>query len=162
MKNGILALVLMMSLNLRADDKKPASKDEMVDRVEILIKDIKELRELFEDEDLKQACSKVGPIMESYKTHLLDSGVRLERDKSRSKKVVNWAYEQLIYFHKLAVVCGLGEGQEYVHPDEVTDELKSVLKSLRKQKRKIKRDDVDSHNSFHYDYKFEVNATKNN
>lgn len=161
MKSVILSLALLLSVTANADEN-PSAKEQMVDRVESIIKEVKEMRDLFDDGEIKKGCDKSQAVMEAYKLHLMDSGVKLDREKSRSKKVVNWAYEQLIYFHKLTVVCGLGEAQEYVHPDEVTDELKSVLKSLRKQRRKINRDDVESRNSFKYDYHFEVHPTKNN
>ena len=92
-----------------------------------------------------------------YKAHLIDSGVHLELDRSRSHKIIHWAYEQLIYFHKLSVVCGMGKDQEYVHMEDTIDDLRNIIKSLKKQGRKISRSDAESHNSFRYNYNYQVN-----
>lgn len=144
-----------LSLGINAEESK-RPKEVMVDRVESLLKEVREVRKLLQDNEAKAACDKVPKVMEMYKAHLMDSGVRLELNRSRSQKVIHWAYEQLIYFHKLQVTCGMGKDQEYVHMEDTIDELKSIIRSLKKQERKINRSEAESHNSFRYNYNFQL------
>lgn len=136
------------------------SKETMEKRVDKLIDDVRESRNLFQKNEAKNACDKVPAIVETYKAHLMDSGVKLELNRTRSHKVIHWAYEQLIYFHKLQVVCEMGKDQEYVQMDDTIDDLKNIIKSLKKQGRKIHRSEAESHNSFRYNYHTQVNPSR--
>ena len=155
----LLALSLL-SLGVRAEEpNNTSSKEVMIDRVDLILKDVREIRKSLKNNEANEACQKVPAVVELYKAHLMDSGVRLELNKSRSQKVIHWAYEQLIYFHKLEVICGMGKDQEFVHMEDTIDELKDIIKSLKKQERKVKRSEAESHNSFSYKYDFHLNQS---
>lgn len=154
-----LLILNLFTFTAQADEanKESPYKEKMEERVEKLIDDVREVRKLLKKNEAKDACDKVPAIMELYKAHLMDSGVHLELNRSRSHKVIHWAYEQLIYFHKMKVTCAMGKDQEFLDMDETVDDLKSIIKSLKKQGRKIGRSDVESNNSFRYNYNFQIN-----
>lgn len=150
----ILASLLMCQLTFAQSVREKRIKQEMLDRVDLLIEKVESTREDLEREDVVSACKKVKEIFVIYPEHLKGIGSHMDLDRSRTIRAKNDALNQLIFIHKQTLICDQGRDSEYVDPKKLSKELKTIAGSLNKQRKTIKRADTDFENSFYYQYEF--------
>lgn len=129
-------------------------KQEMLDRVEVLVTKVTETRDALDKEDAKTACLKINELFEIYPKHLTAIGTHMDLFNGKTVKIKNEALTQLIYMHQQSLICAKGVDHEYIDIDKIDKEMKKILKSLKKQKKIIKKADTDYENSFYYEYEF--------
>ncbi|MFZ4715575.1 MAG: hypothetical protein ACOYL6_17760 [Bacteriovoracaceae bacterium] len=176
MKELLLVGLFLLAAYAKAEPRK-SNKDILVEQNKNLVGEVSKLKELVDEDKLKDACLSAASIFTHYEQYVADAGmhmesknnkkrvtiednegqyrsvINMEGSKRRHRKVVGAAVEELAYFSEFKLLCSTGKDQEFINPNEVSNDLKEVLQSLRKQGRKIGRDDVDEYNWFSADYK---------
>ena len=150
----ILALSLITQLSFAQSAREKRIKEQMLERVELLIEKVEATRADLENEDAVAACSKIKELFLIYPDHLKALGSHLDIYRGRSVRAKNHALDELIFLHKQTQYCAQGKDAEYVDPKKLDKEMKRIEKSLKKQKRVIKRADTGHQNSFYYEYEF--------
>jgi hypothetical protein len=150
----MLVALLLSQLSFAQSKKEKRIKQEMLDRVELLIEKVELTREELEKEDVVNACKTIKEMFQIFPDHLKGIGSRMDFEKRRTIKAKDLALNELIFMHKQSLICEQGKDAENVDPKELRKELKDVLHALKKQRRIIKRADTSSENSFHYRYEF--------
>jgi hypothetical protein len=155
MKFTIMLVTLLLSqLSFAQSIKEKRIKQEMLDRVELLIEKVELTREELEKEDVVNACKTIKEMFQIFPEHLKGIGSRMDFEKRRTIKAKDLALNELIFMHKQSLICDQGKDAENVDPKKLRKELKDVLHALKKQRRIIKRADTSSENSFYYRYEF--------
>lgn len=155
MKFTIMFVAFLMTQMTFAQTKKEKRiKQEMVERIELLIEKVELTREDLEKEDVINACKTIKEMFQIFPDHLKGIGSHMDFEKRRTIKAKDLALSELIFMHKQSLICDQGKDAENVDAKELRKELKHILHSLKKQRRIIKRADTGSENSFYYRYEF--------
>jgi len=163
MKAALFFLILLMSqLAMSQTMKEKRVKQEMLERVDLLIEKAESVKDLLEvnrketpsDENVGAACRILKDLFEIYPEHVKAIGGHLDLFAARTVWLKNEALAQLITIHRQTLVCKQGKNQEYVDPSALHKEFENIVKSLEKQKKRISKSDASYENSFYYEYEF--------
>jgi len=147
-------LITMLSLQIASaqSPREKRIKEEMLERVDLIIEKVEESRLDLDQEDVVAACDKIHQIKELYPKHILTSGKRLDANRRRTTKMVTKAVGELSFIHQQSEECKKGRASEFVDPTILNKELKKISKSLRKQRKTIEKKDTNHNNSVKYRY----------
>ena len=134
--------------------KETRTKQEMIDRTELLIETVEGAREDLKKEDVENACKKIKQLFVIYPEHVKSIGSHLDFERNRTIRAKDQALNQLIFIHRQSLICDQGTDCEYVDPKKLGKELGQIEKSLKSQRKTIKRSDTGSENKFEYYYEF--------
>ena len=134
--------------------KETRTKQEMIDRTELLIETVESAREDLKKEDVENACKKIKQLFVIYPEHVKSIGSHLDFERNRTIRAKDQALNQLIFIHRQSLICDQGTDCEYVDPKKLGKELGQIEKSLKSQRKTIKRSDTGSENKFEYYYEF--------
>ena len=137
-------------------------KQEMLERVDILIEKAQSVRENLtlekketpSDKSVRAACRTIKELFEMYPEHVKAIGSHLDLFASKTVWLKNQAMAQLIFVHRQTMICKQGSNQEYVDPKALKKEFDNIVESLEKQKKRITKADASYDNSFYYEYEF--------
>jgi hypothetical protein len=149
-----LIILLMGQLSFAQTMKEKRTKEEMLNRVELLISKIEETRKDLKQEDVVSACSKIKEMFAIYPEHVMDVGIHMDLLRGKVNNVKSDALSQLIFMHRQTLICEKGTDCEYIDPKAVGKSLKEIERSLKKQRRVIKNSSTGHNNSFEYRYEF--------
>ncbi len=150
----LLTSILMSQLAFSQTLKAKQVKQEMLERVEILIEKVESSRKDLVIEDVVSACAKIKEMFIIYPEHLKDIGSHLDLYRGRTVRAKDEALGQLIFMHRQTLICSKGKDSEYVDPKKLSKELKEIENSLKKQRKVIKKSDAENDNFFSYEYEF--------
>lgn len=155
MKFSLLLATLMLSqISFAQTIKARKTKQEMINRTELIITTVEATRKDLKTEDVISACQKISELYHIYKDHVEAIGTHLDFYNRRSNDAKDEALNQLIFVHRQSLICAQGKDSEYVDPTKLRSELKDIEKSLKKQYRTIKKSDTSNENKFEYHYEF--------
>ncbi len=150
----ILATLLLGHQAFAQTLKETRTKQEMIDRTELLIETVEGAREDLKKEDVENACKKIKQLFVIYPEHVKSIGSHLDFERNRTIRAKDQALNQLIFIHRQSLICDQGTDCEYVDPKKLGKELGQIEKSLKSQRKTIKRSDTGSENKFEYYYEF--------
>lgn len=150
----ILATLLLGHQAFAQTLKETRTKQEMIDRTELLIETVESAREDLKKEDVENACKKIKQLFVIYPEHVKSIGSHLDFERNRTIRAKDQALNQLIFIHRQSLICDQGTDCEYVDPKKLGKELGQIEKSLKSQRKTIKRSDTGSENKFEYYYEF--------
>jgi hypothetical protein len=148
----LLASLLLSQLSFAQTIKEKKTKQEMLNRTELIITTIEGAREDLKIEDVDSACKKINELFVLYTPHVESIGQHLDFFRHRENKAKDEALSQLIFMHRHVIICAQGKDSEYVDPKKLRKELKEIEKSLKSQRKTIKKSDTSNENSFKYYY----------
>ncbi len=163
MKSVLTVLLLLLSqTGLTQTLREKRIKQEMLDRVDILIAKSEEIRENLKAkkkeipsvQKVAQACFRIKELYEIYPEHVKAIGGHLDLFANKTVWMKNEALNQLIFVHKQSLVCKQGRDYEYVDTSALRKEFEDIVESLEKQKKRIEKADTSYENSFYYEYEF--------
>lgn len=156
MKTGLmLALLLLSQISFAQTMKEKRIKQEMLDRVDSLVKIIDEGRASLEKEDVVNACKKINELFKLMPDHLVAVGTKMDLFDSDVIRMENESKMHLIYVHQQNNVCNSSELiGDNLDMKETDRKLKSMKKALEKQRKKIKKGDTSFENTYSYYYEF--------
>lgn len=146
----MLALLLMGQMGYAQTMKAIKAKAEMLERTDLLIEKLEQIRIELEQLDVVPACEKLDEIDDTFFEHV--KGV-VEHMNVFDKKVVNAYQEGLVFYNYLkeqVEVCKLGKDCENVDPKKVERQLKAIQKALKKHRKVIEKGDTGFENTFQY------------
>lgn len=149
-----LAFVLVSGVSSAQTMHELKIKKEMIERVEILIVNAREIREDLKTQKVITACEKVDEMFELYPGHLKSLGSHLDLSKSKANKAINEALLHQVYLHKQSLQCKRGKDSEHVDMRVLGNDMKNIGKTLEKHRKLIMKSDTDHDNSFTYEYEF--------
>jgi hypothetical protein len=155
MKLPLIIMALVLSQLAAADSiREERIRQEMLDRVELIMEKSEAAREDLKVKEVVPACEKIKEIFVIYPDHLKAIGSHMDLFRSRTIKAKDEALNHLITLHKQSNICQSGKDSEYVDPKIMSKKLKEIEKDLKRHRRLIKRQDTDHQNQFYYEYQF--------
>lgn len=150
----ILASLMLCQISFAQTVRAERIKQEMLDRVDLLVTKAEEAREVLDREDTVAACKLIKEMFVIYPDHVKATGSHMDVGRGRSVRANKDALNELIFIHKQSIICDQGKDSEYVDPGKLRKELKEIVSSLKKQKKQIKKMDTDHSNQYRYEYEF--------
>lgn len=148
----ILTMLMISQLALAQSLKDIKTKDEMVARVETIIKRIDEGREALGKKDPGRACMKIDDIFKLLPDHLVAIGTKMDLIKGKNMRMEHETKMFLIYIHQTNLLCA--QGSDNLDLKVTARKLKSMKKSLKDQISRIKKEDTSYENTYNYYYEF--------
>ena len=158
MKFGLLLATLVFSqVSFGATPFETKLREKMLERTDLMIKNIEEAREDLAHQDVVGACAKIKIVFELYPDHLNGIGGHMSKSEGfgingKAKKAADEALDQLQRTHLSVNLCKKGVDSEYVDAKVLRKELKETLSSLEDNRKVIKKLDLLHENKFDWSY----------
>lgn len=155
MKSGLMIILLLVSqLSFAQSRKDIKTKEEILQRVDTLIKQLNEAEELLNRQDPEPACDSLESIFAILPEHLMAIGTKMSFFDGNVVRMEHETKMFLIYIHQQVNIANSGERGENINMSKVSKQLKAMRKALEKQKKKIKKLDTSYSNQYSYRYEF--------
>lgn len=129
-------------------------KEEMLQRVDLLIEKIQETRSHLSRDESSLACMNIKEMFKILPEHLMSIGTRMNLFDAQIIAMEHETKLFLIYIHQRSNICASGNNGENLDIIETDKRLKSMKKIFDKQKKKIKKSDTSYENLYNYYYEF--------
>lgn len=150
----ILLMLFMSQFAFGQSLKEKRVKEEMLNRVDLLIEKVQQTRTYLENEEVALSCKLINDVFKILPEHLMSVGTRMNLFDPQIIKMENETKLFLIYIHQRSNICGVGETGENLDIKETDKKMKSAKKMFEKQKKKIKKSDTNYDNLYNYYYEF--------
>ncbi len=151
----IFTLMLLVSMPLMAQTMEAKRKKvEMVERAQTLRLAAETAEELFDNEQVTEACGHVNELFRGLPAHLTGIMSNMNIYDKKVKKMSQEALSLLSDSHALDQRCKKGENFQFVDPAKGEKLMKSARKTLKRHINLIEDKPTNYSNAYYYNYEF--------
>jgi hypothetical protein len=151
----IITLMLIVSMPVLAQTMEAKrKKTEMIERAQTLRLAAETAEELFENEQVTEACGHVSELFRGLPAYLTSIMSNMNIYDKKIKKMSKEALSLLSDFHAIDQRCKKGENFQFVDPKKGEKLMKTARKTLKRHINVIEDNSTSYNNAYYYNYEF--------
>lgn len=141
-----MAMIVLVQSAFGISEFEKKKKQEMLTRLDKIIKSVDSAKEHASKEEAKEACTDLKDLIKTLPEHRKAVGSHMNKDETKIMIARDEVLKQLIFVHRQTTVCERGENAEHVDVKDLEKNMKIISRTLKKQKQLIMKDHTDYSN----------------